>query len=153
MSALEELLSPTRTVCSVDAASKKRIFEIVAHKIAESTQGIDENQIYLQLLAREKLGSTGLGRGVAIPHCRVAGCQQPVGTLLTLSKGVDYDAPDGDPVDVVFALLVPEQATQDHLDILAELARRFSSDSYCSALRAARNELELVCSALEEPAA
>lgn len=150
---LEELLSPTRIDCAVEAASKKRIFEIVAGKIATSTSGIGETDIYAQLLAREKLGSTGLGAGVAIPHCRVAGCQRPVGSLLTLESPVDYDAVDRQPVDLVFALVVPEEATQTHLGILAELARRFSNEAYCTRLRAARTSIELLAAALEAPGA
>jgi PTS system nitrogen regulatory IIA component len=150
---LEELLSPTRIDCAIEAASKKRIFEIVAEKIASSTSGIEENDIYTQLLAREKLGSTGLGTGVAIPHCRVAGCQRPIGSLLTLAEPVDYDAIDRQPVDLVFALVVPEEATQIHLDILAELARRFSSAKYSERLRSSRTSIELLAAALEDPEA
>lgn len=148
---LEDLLSPTRVACSVQAASKKRIFEIIAEQVASSTRGIAEDDIYSHLLAREKLGSTGLGTGVAVPHCRAPGCQRPVGALLKLQEPVDYDSPDGQAVDLIFALVVPEEATQTHLDLLAELARRFSDSGYCMGLRGANTELELLAAAIDFP--
>ena len=149
MSALAHLLTPQRTVCSVEAASKKRLFEMVAGNLSTSSEQLVENDIYQQLLAREKLGSTGLGGGVAIPHCRIAGCEEPLGALITLREPVDYDSPDGVPVDLVYALIVPEAATQTHLDILAALARQFSSEQYCAKVRAAQSDSELMQFATE----
>lgn len=144
MAGLDALLDPARSMCRVDAASKKRIFELAAARIAGSSLQLGEDQIYTQLLAREKLGSTGLGRGVAIPHCRVEGCPAPMGCIITLSSAVSYDAPDDVHVDILFVLLVPAEATQEHLNILAELARRFSDPDFCSALRSARSDAELL---------
>ena len=89
------------------------------------------------LIAREKLGSTGLGQGIAIPHCRIANCPQPLGTLVTLQEPIDFDAPDDAPVDLLFVLLVPQEADQQHLDILATIARLFSQPDFCTQLRAA----------------
>jgi len=94
MNALDSLLNPKRVMCQVEAASRKRIFELVAQQVAEDAD-LTEDLIYAQLFAREKLGSTALGAGVAVPHCRVAGCEQPLGCLVTLAHGVDFDAPDG----------------------------------------------------------
>lgn len=144
MAGLDALLDPARSMCRIDAASKKRIFELAAARIAESSSLLAEDQIYAQLLAREKLGSTGLGRGVAIPHCRVEGCPEPMGCIITLSSAVSFDAPDDAHVDILFVLLVPAEATQEHLNILAELARRFSDPLFCHALRAARSDTELL---------
>jgi PTS system nitrogen regulatory IIA component len=90
------------------------------------------------LLAREKLGSTGLGGGIAIPHCRLRDWQAPVGVLLSFSEGLPFDAPDGADVDLMCALVVPQEASDEHLQILATLARLFSDAELCAALRAAR---------------
>lgn len=149
MTGLDSLLSPARVMYRVAATSKKRIFELAAQNIAHATLSLTEQQVYSQLLAREKLGSTGLGQGVAIPHCRVDGCGTPVGCLITLETPVDFDAPDGQPVDLLFVLLVPHEATQAHLDLLAELAGRFSSPDYCTALRQAQSAVALLTCALD----
>ena len=153
MVALETLLSPARVKCQVEAASRKRVFELAAHQIASAEVGLEEDEIYTQLLAREKLGSTGLGEGVAVPHCRVAGCANPIGCLITLSSGVDFGSPDGRPVDLLFVLLVPPEATQAHLDILAEIARRFSSSRYCQTLRSVSSDSDLLTFAVHGKAA
>ena len=152
MNALDSLLNPKRVMCQVEAASRKRIFELVAQQVAEDAN-LTEDLIYAQLFAREKLGSTALGAGVAVPHCRVAGCEQPLGCLVTLAHGVDFDAPDGREVDLLFVLLVPEEATQTHLDLLAEIARRFSNDQYCAQLRRAESTGQLLAAATQRLAA
>jgi len=149
MSGLDSLLSPARVMCRVDATSKKRIFELAAQNIADANESLTEHLVYSQLLAREKLGSTGLGQGVAIPHCRVEGCAAPLGCLITLATPVHFDSPDGQPVDLLFVLLVPPEATQAHLDLLAELAGRFSQPGYCSALRQAHSDINLLSCALQ----
>lgn len=153
MTGLDELLSPARVMCRAEAASKKRIFELAAQCIASAEASLEENDVYAQLLAREKLGSTGLGEGVAVPHCRVSGVAQPLGCLITLSRAVDFDSPDGRPVDLLFVLLVPPEATQEHLELLAEIARRFSRPEYCQTLRAAEDDNTLLKSAVLERAA
>ncbi|EED35963.1 phosphotransferase system, nitrogen regulatory IIA protein [Luminiphilus syltensis NOR5-1B] len=137
----------------VEVSSKKRIFELAAEQIAEVEPDLSDDDIYTQLLAREKLGTTGLGQGVAIPHCRVEGCAQPLGCLITLDQAIPFDAPDNVPVDLLFVLLVPLEATQEHLDILAELAGRFSDPAYCSALRNAHSSADLLDSAVHSEAA
>lgn len=152
MNALDNLLTPKRVMCQVEAASRKRVFELVAQQIADDAK-LTEDSVYTQLLAREKLGSTALGGGVAIPHCRVAGCKQPLGCLVTLASGVDFDAPDSREVDLLFVLLVPEEATQTHLDLLAEIARRFSSAQYCAGLRGAESASQLLFAATHSLAA
>lgn len=147
MASIAQLIANGRVLHAADVTSKKRIFELAAQKLAETT-ALDEEQLYVELLAREKLGSTGLGNGVAIPHCRLTGCETPVGLLMTLMHATDFDAPDNGPVDIVFVLIVPEEATQEHLDILALLVGRFASPDYCQALRGAADATALLNRAL-----
>ena len=140
---MNEILTPARTACQVPGGSKKRLFETIARIISDDQPSLDYEQVFTQLIARENLGSTGLGGGIAIPHCRVDECPQPLGTLITLEQGIDFDAPDDQPVDLLFALLVPGEANQQHLDILAGLARLFNQPDFCQQLRAARDATEL----------
>ena len=99
-------------------------------------------------MARERLGSTGLGQGIAIPHCRLDTVSRCTGALLTLANPINFDAPDRQPVDLLFVLVVPSEATDEHLKILAELAQRFSDANYCQRLRAASTDAELYQAAL-----
>jgi len=92
----------------------------------ENNQGVGRNVVFESMFARERLGSTGLGQGVAIPHGRIKGLKEAVGAFMRLASPVPFDAPDGKPVNLVFFLLVPEQATEQHLQILSELAQLFS---------------------------
>lgn len=143
MNFLNEILSPARTICHAPGISKKRLFETIARVISDDQSSLVYDEVFGQLIAREKLGSTGLGQGIAIPHCRVDACPEPLGTLVTLEQAIDFDAPDDKPVDLLFALLVPGEAHQQHLDILANVARLFSQGSFCQQLRAAKNSDEL----------
>ncbi len=143
MNFLNEILSPARTICHAPGISKKRLFETIARVISNDQPSLVYEEVFGQLIAREKLGSTGLGQGIAIPHCRVDACPEPLGTLVTLEQAIDFDAPDDKPVDLLFALLVPGEAHQQHLDILANVARLFSQGSFCQQLRAAKNSDEL----------
>ena len=106
--------------------SKKRVFERAAEAMGAALNLSSEN-IYRALLAREKLGSTAIGEGIAIPHCRINECAEAAGCLLTLREPIDFGSTDGRDVDVIFVLLVPEEATQAHLNLLAALARTFSN--------------------------
>ena len=152
MNFMTDILSPERTVCRAPGASKKRLFETIARIISEDQPNLVTEDIFSQLIAREKLGSTGLGQGIAIPHCRVDACAQPIGTLLSLDKPVDFDAPDDQPVDLLFALLVPGEAHQQHLDILANVARLFSQGSFCQKLRAAQdNQVLFTIATTQDP--
>ena len=120
-------LAPERLLAlrSETVQSKKRLFEQAAASISAEFD-LDQESVYRSLLAREKLGSTAIGHGVAIPHSRMSGCSEPLGCLILLSEGVDFGAPDGADVEIAFILLVPEAATQGHLDLLASLANAFS---------------------------
>jgi PTS system nitrogen regulatory IIA component len=136
-STLTDILTPGRTVCHAAGGSKKRLFETIARLISEDQPALPYPEIFSHLIARERLGSTGLGKGIAIPHCRINHCPRPLGSLLTLEEAIAFDAPDGQPVDLLFVLLVPEEAQQEHLDILAHVAGLFSQDAFCQALRQA----------------
>ena len=106
--------------------SKKRVFERAAEAMGGSLN-LSSETIYRALLEREKLGSTAIGEGIAIPHCRINDCAVPAGCLVTLQEPIDFGSADGQDVDIIFVLLVPEEATEAHLKLLAALARSFSN--------------------------
>lgn len=121
MSLLPDLLAPERILLDVPAASKEALYEEVGRRLAEALQ-VPAKTITASLLAREKLGSTGLGQGVAIPHGRIKGLKRAVGCFVRPRDAIPFGAPDGLPVNLIFVLLVPEQANELHLQILSELA-------------------------------
>ncbi len=125
MSLVVKLLSVSHVALDLPASSKKRLFE-QAGLMFENLDGIARSLVFDSLFARERLGSTGLGQGVAIPHGRIKGLKEALGAFIRLAQPVPFDAPDGNPVSLVFVLLVPEQATERHLQILSELAQMFS---------------------------
>ncbi len=143
MQPLDDILTPARTICHAPGSSKKKLLENIAQVIGADQVSLPPDDVFSQLIAREKLGSTALGQGIAIPHCRVGNCPHPLGTLVTLEEAIDFDAPDDQPVDLLFVLLVPEEAHQEHLDILAGIARLFSNAEFCARLRSASNSDEL----------
>ncbi|WP_147694883.1 PTS IIA-like nitrogen regulatory protein PtsN [Vogesella mureinivorans] len=128
MSLIGKILPQQNVLADVDVSSKKRLFEQVGLMV-ENSHGIARSDIFDSLFAREKLGSTGLGQGVAIPHGRVKGLKEATGVLIRLASPIPFDSPDGKPVNLLFVLLVPEQATDLHLQVLSELAQLFSSRS------------------------
>jgi PTS system nitrogen regulatory IIA component len=125
MNLIAKLLPASNILLDVEVSSKKRMFEQVG-LLFENNQGVARSLVFDSLFARERLGSTGLGQGVAIPHGRIKGLKEPIGAFLRLKTAVAFDAPDGRPVALVFVLLVPEQANEQHLEILSELAQMFS---------------------------
>ncbi len=145
---ISDILTSERTFHSVAGQSKKRIFEFLASELVEDSKPAHMQRILDAFMARERLGSTGLGQGIAIPHCRLESCTKCVGALLTLRHGIDFDAPDKQPVDVLFVLMVPGEATDEHLQILAELAKRFSNPGYCESLRNSRDAEDLYLAAI-----
>ena len=146
--ALQNILSPELTFCNIVGGSKKRVLETSAQLIASQVPQVTANQIYDALIAREQLGSTGLGDGIAIPHCRIPGCRQTIGSLVKLENPVNFDAIDGKPVDLLFFLLVPENANSSHLESLRLLAEHFSNPEFCQKLRAANTAAELYSAAI-----
>ena len=143
MNIFSELITPERTLFKVSGRTKKRVFEILASTFSLGVTEISTKEVYEGLLERERLGSTGLGMGVAIPHCRVESCIAPMGVLASLDHEIDFDCSDGHPVNLLFALIVPYDAHQDHLDILAEVAKLFCQESFCENLRTAKTPLEM----------
>ncbi|MBC7803489.1 MAG: PTS sugar transporter subunit IIA [Candidatus Parcubacteria bacterium] len=125
MSLVAKLLPLPNVLPDLAASSKKRLFEQVG-LLFENQHGIAKGVVFESLFARERLGSTGLGQGVAIPHGRIKGLKETLGACVRLAQPVPFDAPDGKPVSLVFTLLVPEHATEKHLEILSELAQMFS---------------------------
>jgi len=109
---ITNLLNPERVFCRDDVGSKKRLLEQLSELLAGSSPGLSQNEIFNALLNREKLGSTGLGKGVAIPHGRMATLEHPVCAFIKLATPIDFDASDGQPVDLIFTLLVPEDSTE-----------------------------------------
>lgn len=127
----------------MDWASKKRVLSSVSELLAGQSETLDTGAVYNALTAREQLGSTGLGKGIAIPHCRVPMCADIVGSLITLDAAVDFDAIDARPVDVLFVLIVPERKADEHVRVLAMLAELFQNDDYCRGLRRTSSDEEL----------
>ena len=124
MNLIAKLLPLSNILIDADLTSKKRIFE-QAGLLFENNQQVARNQVFDSLFAREKLGSTGLGQGVAIPHGRIKGLKAATGAIIRAREAVPFDAPDGQNVRLAFVLLVPERATDEHLQILSELAQMF----------------------------
>ncbi|MBL6689063.1 MAG: PTS sugar transporter subunit IIA [Pseudomonadales bacterium] len=127
---IESILAPDRVFSGVEASSKKRAIEHAALKIGETLPELDVGDLYRGLIDREKIGSTGLGDGVAIPHCRLSSCTNIVGSLFVFDEGVDFSSPDDQPVHIMFVLLVPEAETSEHLSTLSMLAERLQLEKY-----------------------
>jgi PTS system nitrogen regulatory IIA component len=134
---ISDLLSPERIRCDVQSSSKKRLLELISEELARNSDEFSKREIFESLCARERLGSTGLGKGVAIPHGRVKGSQHVQAAFIRLKKPVAFDAADGEPVDLLFCLAVPEDCGEDHLKLLAQVAELFSDPEVLSALREA----------------
>jgi len=136
MNLIGKLLPAQNVLPELDVGSKKRVFEH-AGLVFENNHDIARSQVFDSLFAREKLGSTGLGQGIAIPHGRIKGLKEAVGALIRMREPIPFDAPDGQPVKLIFVLLVPERATDLHLQILSELAQMFSDKAFRDQLLAA----------------
>jgi nitrogen PTS system EIIA component len=134
MNLIAQLLSPEDILLDVDASSKRRVFEEVG-RLFERRHGLAQAQVVDSLSAREKLGSTGLGHGVAIPHARIKGLPKAVAAIVRTRLPIPFDAPDGKPVSDMVVLLVPEQATEEHLQILASVSQMFADRQFRQRLR------------------
>lgn len=133
---LAEVLDVSRIRVGLSLTSKKRTLEELSALLAVDGS-LQQTDIFNALMAREKLGSTGLGHGVAIPHGRMTDAKTAVAAFIRLNHGVDYDAHDGQAADLIFGLIVPQNATGDHLKLLAAVAEKFSEETFCTDLRAA----------------
>ena len=135
MADITQILAPDCTLVDVPAASRKRALEIASDLIAAHAPAISGRALFDGLMTRERLGSTGLGEGIAIPHCRMP-CREPVGALLRLGAPIDFDAIDDQPVDILFVLVVPPEENTAHLKTLAALAKVFQNPAHRARLRA-----------------
>lgn len=139
---ISALLSPERIFINTDISSKKRLLEFISDNIADQFD-LPQNRIYNNLLDRERLGSTGLGNGFAIPHARLNDLDATIACFIRLNQPVKFEAPDNKPVDLVFAIIIPEKATDEHLEILSSLAKIFSQAETCDAIRSAGSSDEI----------
>jgi PTS system nitrogen regulatory IIA component len=135
---ITDLLAPEAVLSSVKAQGKKQLLQEMAERVAPIC-GVPERRIFETLIERERLGSTGMGQGIAIPHGRLAGLNKIVGMFARLETPIAYDAVDNQPVDLVFLLLAPEGAGADHLKALARVSRLLRNQQTCEKLRAAKD--------------
>ena len=142
MNLISKLLPHANVIVDLDVSSKKRVFEQVG-LLFENNNSVARAEVFDSLFAREKLGSTGLGQGVAIPHGRIKGLREAVGAVVRTRQPIPFDAPDGQNVSIIFVLLVPDRATDMHLQILSELAQMFSEKPFREQLIAAPDATEL----------
>ena len=133
MNLVSRLLPPNHVLLDLDVSSKKRLFEQIG-LLFENTRQIPRARVFDSLFDREKLGSTGLGYGVAIPHGRIRQLKEPACAFVRTASPIPFESPDGAPVSLVFAMLVPEHATEAHLELLSELAQMFSDAALREAL-------------------
>ena len=145
---LETILTEDRTRVNVQSASKKRTLEILAQIFAEDIDIIDADELFQHFINRERLGSTGIGHGIAIPHCRFNTGGQTFAACITLEDPIDFDSVDSEPVNVIFAMLVPEDAEANHLQTLASIAESLQEPEYVAALRKSKTSSELFTCAI-----
>lgn len=144
MMEIAELLSIDRIDCQCNVISKKRSLELLSELICKNEPQLTAPEVFEKFISREKLGSTGFGQGIALPHGKSPLIQTPRAAFIHLKTPVDFDAIDKKPVDLLFALLVPEAASQTHLDILAKLAQIFRDTPLRQQLRAAQNKQDIL---------
>jgi len=142
MNRISRLLPPNNVVTHLQVTSKKRLFE-QAGLLFENNHGIERGKVFDSLFARERLGSTGLGEGVAIPHGRIKGLKDALAAVVRLAEPIPFEAPDGQPVSLVVFLLVPEHATEEHLELLSELAELLSDRAIRDSLMSADDPAQI----------
>ncbi len=140
---ISTLLSPERIFINTEITSKKRLLEFIANQVSDQYQ-LTQATLYNNLLDRERLGSTGLGKGFAVPHARLADLENAIGLFIKLENPINFEAPDNEPVDLVFTIIIPDHATDQHLQTLSALAKVFSQASVCEAIRKASSSDEVV---------
>ena len=137
------LLSPQRIFLDTEISSKKKLLELIASNVSEQYQ-LSQTSLFDNLLDRERLGSTGLGRGFAVPHARMPNLEKTIACFYRLKTPVNFEAPDNQPVDLVFSIVIPQEATEEHLLILSSLASIFSQTEVCDAIRNANDTDEIM---------
>ena len=140
---INEIWTPERTLNGVQGNNKKRLLEFLSKFIQQDQPQLEAKEILTKLQARERLGSTGVGKGVALPHCRIEGLTSTLGTFIKLKDKIDFEALDNQPVDLIFLLLVPLEADKDHLNTLANLAEAFNNADLRKQLRLAETSAEM----------
>ena len=138
-----DLLSPGRILADVRVNSQKRLLELISNTLAKKNNKLSAREIFESLCAREHLGSTALGNGIAIPHGRINGTKDVEALFLRLQKPLPFDADDGEPVDLIFALTVPKKCTEDHSKLLTSIAERFSDPALLDQIRTAADTNEI----------
>jgi PTS system nitrogen regulatory IIA component len=141
---IQAIVSLDRTECAVQCNSKKRILEIIADIAAKNNENIDSATVLSSLMSRERMGSTGIGNGIALPHGRLAGLDKVIAIVVTCTPAINFDALDEKPVDIFFALLVPEEQTEGHLQTLATVAGKLSDKETIKAIRRATKSDEIL---------
>ena len=141
---IKAIVSLNRTECAVQCNSKKRILEIISDIAAQDNTSIDQVTVLNSLLSRERMGSTGIGNGIALPHGRLAGLEHVMAIIVTCIPAINFDALDEKPVDIFFALLVPEEQTEGHLQTLATVAGKLSDKDTVKAIRRAKTNEDIV---------
>ncbi|MEQ9564133.1 MAG: PTS sugar transporter subunit IIA [Woeseiaceae bacterium] len=140
---LQNLIKSENVLCNARARSKKQCLEILSELLAQSSPDIANEEIFSRLIERERLGCTGLSRGVALPHCRVAGATRSTGALIKLSEPVDFDASDGELVDLVFGIMVPEELSPESRPDIAKVSALLADENLRARLRAANSSRAL----------
>lgn len=140
---IADILLPECVFPNMDCHSKKDALDILAKSIADTDNSTSQTEVFDCLIARERLGSTGLGNGIAIPHGRLKNGKKTIAAFIQLETAIDYDAVDKKPVDLLFALIVPEDSTEEHLQTLAKLAEKFSDETTLAKLRQADTPAEI----------
>jgi PTS system nitrogen regulatory IIA component len=140
---LQDILTLDCTLCAVKGTSKKKLLEVVSTTAANKIENLDTYQLFESLMAREKVGSTGIGNGIAIPHGRLSNTSQVIAVLLTSEHAVEFDSIDNRDVDIIIALFVPEESCQQHLETLQSIAQIFSDKKIAKQVRKCQNSQEL----------
>lgn len=135
MTSLMQVLSAERTFIGNFGSSKKKVLQTLAERISLSLGDVPEHTLFDQLIARERLGSTGIGSGVAVPHCRLEGIEKPIAALIKLDSPIEFESIDHKPVDLLFVLIVPPNATDEHLQLLANVVERVNNSATLSQIR------------------
>jgi len=139
---LSEIINVNRIKSGINVKSKKRALEALSELVTQDQNQLDASDIFDSLIARERLGATGVGYGIAIPHGRIKNCKKITGAFIQFEQGIDFDAVDNQPVDMMFALVVPEQSTDEHLQVLALLASMFNEETFREKLRQSKSNDE-----------
>lgn len=141
---LSEIIDINRVKNDVDIHSKKRALEELSKLLTEGQTQLSSGAVFDSLISRERLGATGVGYGIAIPHGRIKGCEKITGAFIKLSEGIDFNAIDSLPVDTLFALIVPEESTDEHLQVLALLASMFNEEDFRKKLHDAETDEDIL---------